>query len=121
MPLLLNTRIALPLVSLLLAASHQAWAHAIIISSSPVVDATVSTDALPIRLRFNSRIDHSRSRLTLIAPDGMEQVLTPTPDSPADEFDAEAHLNAPGGWRLQWQVLSVDGHITRGDIPFTAR
>ncbi|WP_245326709.1 copper resistance protein CopC, partial [Bradyrhizobium sacchari] len=24
-------------------------------------------------------------------------------------------------WHLRWQVLSVDGHITRGDIPFTVR
>ena len=25
---------------------------------------------------------------------------------------------APGSYVLRWQVLSVDGHITRGDIPF---
>jgi methionine-rich copper-binding protein CopC len=26
-----------------------------------------------------------------------------------------------GAWRVRWQVLAVDGHITRGDIPFTLR
>jgi methionine-rich copper-binding protein CopC len=25
----------------------------------------------------------------------------------------------PGSYRLRWQVLALDGHITRGDIPFT--
>jgi hypothetical protein len=25
---------------------------------------------------------------------------------------------APGDYKLKWQVLSVDGHITRGEIPF---
>ncbi|TAI60323.1 copper resistance protein CopC, partial [Bradyrhizobium sp. Leo170] len=36
-------------------------------------------------------------------------------------LDAEAKGLSPGAWRLRWQVLSVDGHITRGDIPFTVR
>ena len=25
----------------------------------------------------------------------------------------------PGSYVLHWQVLAVDGHITRGDVPFT--
>jgi methionine-rich copper-binding protein CopC len=31
---------------------------------------------------------------------------------------ATAHL-APGNYTIRWQVLAVDGHITRGDVPFT--
>ena len=98
---------------------NAAWAHAIIVSSSPAAGATVASDAVSIRLRFNSRIDHARSRLTLFAPDGAPQALTPASDSPPDELDAAAKLLSTGAWRLRWQVLSVDGHITRGDIPFT--
>jgi len=26
---------------------------------------------------------------------------------------------AAGAYRLRWQVLASDGHITRGEIPFT--
>lgn len=103
----------------LLAAPHGASAHAIIVSSQPAAGATIGKDAVAIRLRFNSRIDHARSRLKLLAPDGAEQALTPAADTPADELDAEAKSLTPGAWRLHWQVLSVDGHITRGDIPFT--
>jgi copper resistance protein C len=98
-----------------------ASAHAIIVNSSPAIDAVLSGEDVPIRLRFNSRIDHARSKITLFAPDGAQQSLTPTPDSPADGLNAEAKALSPGGWRLRWQVLSVDGHITRGDIPFTVR
>jgi len=61
---------------------NAAWAHAIIVSSSPAAGATVASDAVSIRLRFNSRIDHARSRLTLFAPDGAPQALTPASDSP---------------------------------------
>jgi methionine-rich copper-binding protein CopC len=25
----------------------------------------------------------------------------------------------PGTYVLRWQVLAIDGHITRGDVPFT--
>ena len=34
---------------------------------------------------------------------------------------AEGVSWAPGAWRLRWQVLALDGHITRGDVPFTLR
>ena len=100
---------------------NAAWAHAIIVSSSPAAAATVAGDAVSIRLRFNSRIDHARSKLTLFAPDGAPRALTAASDSPADELNTDAKLLSTGAWRLRWQVLSVDGHITRGDIPFTVR
>jgi copper resistance protein C len=121
MPPVPRSRLLLSLTALLLALPYDAWAHAIIVSSQPASGATIDTSAVAIRLRFNSRIDHARSRLKLRAPDGAEQVLTPAADAPADEIDAEAKAFSPGAWHLQWQVLSVDGHITRGDIPFNVR
>ncbi|CCE02491.1 copper resistance CopC family protein [Bradyrhizobium sp. STM 3809] len=104
-----------------LAIPAAASAHAVIVSSQPAAGAIVDRDTVAIRLRFNSRIDHARSRLKLRAPDGAEQALTPDTGTPADEIDAVATALSPGAWHLQWQVLSVDGHITRGDIPFTVR
>ncbi|MBB4371132.1 hypothetical protein GGD63_003929 [Bradyrhizobium sp. cir1] len=94
-------------------------AHAIIVSSSPATGATISGETVAIRLHFNSRIDRARSKLTLLAPDGAARALTPAPDAPADELNADATQLPAGAWHLRWQVLSVDGHITRGDIPFT--
>lgn len=101
--------------------SNAARAHAIIVSSAPAAGATVAGDVVSIRLRFNSRIDHARSRLTLFAPGGATWALTSASDSPADELGADAKLLSTGVWRIRWQVLSVDGHITRGDISFTVR
>jgi copper resistance protein C len=94
-----------------------AAAHAIIVSSDPAVDALVRP-SLPITLRFNSRIDRERSRLTLLRPDGSSQPLPLTPDEPPDTLAAKLDGLAPGRYRLRWQVLAIDGHITRGDIPF---
>lgn len=105
----------------LLVGPHAALAHAIIVSSAPVAGATVSGDAVAIRLHFNSRIDHARSKLTLLAPNGVSQALALAGDAPVDELNADATHLSSGAWHLRWQVLSVDGHITRGDIPFNVR
>ncbi|MGJ5177248.1 copper resistance CopC family protein [Bradyrhizobium oligotrophicum] len=121
MPSVIRFRVLPSLTALLLTVPGAASAHAIIVSSQPASGATIDKDATAIRLRFNSRIDHARSRLKLRAPDGAEQALTAAADAPADEIDAQARPLSPGVWHLQWQVLSVDGHITRGDIPFNVR
>jgi copper resistance protein C len=94
-------------------------AHAVLLESSPALKSTVSGPNVPIKLRFNVRIDALRSRLTLIHPDGSPRSLEISKDSPADALLAEATGLAPGAYRLRWQVLASDGHITRGEIPFT--
>jgi methionine-rich copper-binding protein CopC len=102
---------------LLLVAS--AGAHAVLLESSPSLNATVSAPDVPIKLRFNVRIDTNRSRLTLLRPDGSTTSLELAKDSPADTLSAHANALPPGEYRLRWQVLASDGHITRGEIPFT--
>ena len=99
-------------------APRAADAHAIVIASKPTVDAVVAGPAVPIELRFNSRIDQARSRLLLVSPDGSAVTLPLAPPSSPDLMTTQATGLGPGTYRLRWQVLSVDGHITRGDIPF---
>ena len=98
--------------------SPPATAHAIISDSSPAAGATVTGPDIPMSLRYNSRIDAERSRLTLIGPDGKSTPLPLAPSPAPDILAAKATGLAPGDYRLRWQVLAVDGHITRGDIPF---
>lgn len=102
--------------SLFLAAP--AWAHAILTGSTPKPDGTLSPGHQTLRFDYNSRIDHRRSRLTLTGPDGKSRVLTVLPTSASNALDAEADLVA-GAYRLRWQALALDGHITRGDVGFT--
>jgi copper resistance protein C len=101
-----------------------AAAHALVTEAEPAAGAVLAAGPpQQVRLRFNSRIDRARSRLVLHGPDGGQ---TPLPlDSGNDPTLLEARTNvvpwAPGAWRLRWQVLALDGHITRGDVPFTLR
>lgn len=102
----------------LMAADRPAAAHAIILESQPAAGATVSGPDLDIKLRFNSRLDHERSRMSLILPDGSNETLDITADTLPELLLAHASGLAPGAYRLRWQVLAIDGHITRGEIPF---
>jgi len=100
------------------AAIGPADAHAIVTQSTPAADAAVTGPDVAVELRFNSRIDHQRSRLTLYLPDGSSRPLSQVPGASPDVIGAKAVGLSPGAYRLRWQVLAVDGHITRGDIPF---
>lgn len=100
-------------------AAPAALAHAIIVEATPAIGAVVHAGAIDVRLRFNSRIDHHRSRLAVLDTIGKETPVTLDDNAAADVITARVSGLAPGDYRLRWQVLALDGHITRGDIPFT--
>jgi methionine-rich copper-binding protein CopC len=99
--------------------SGAAEAHAIVLDSTPAANQTVAGPDVPIRLRFNSRIDHERSRLTLLDAAGQSQPLAIDAGGADEVLGGRARGLAAGAYRLRWQVLAVDGHITRGEVPFT--
>ena len=94
-----------------------AAAHAIVVESTPGVDAEMPAE-FEARIRFNSRIDAQRSRLLLIDTHGSQTTVPLTRDLPPDMLAARVSGLAAGTWKLRWQVLAIDGHITRGDISF---
>jgi methionine-rich copper-binding protein CopC len=110
----------LALVAAASAAPAPAIAHAILIDSTPAARASVPPGSVAFTLHYNSRIDRGRSRLTLIAPDKSQTRLPVGTDGPEDVMTTTAEVK-PGDYTMRWQVLATDGHITRGDVPFTVR
>ena len=96
-----------------------AAAHAVLLESTPSLKGAVAGPDVAIKLRFNVRIDAGRSRLTLVLPAGSTQALEINKQTPPDTLTSQAKGLPPGDYRLRWQVLASDGHITRGEIPFT--
>jgi methionine-rich copper-binding protein CopC len=95
-----------------------AFAHAVVVEAYPPVRGSVTGPDVMFRLRFNSRIDASRSVLNLVLPDGTVRTL-PMSDQPSpDTLSAKGSSMQKGRYTLRWQVLANDGHITRGEIPF---
>ena len=102
---------------LLCFAASPAFAHAVLIDSTPAPDGHVKAGDLAIMLRYNSRIDAPRCKVTLTAPDGSVQRLATAAEGP-DRMIVKVPVK-PGDYTLRWQVLAIDGHITRGTVPFT--
>ena len=104
---------------LLAGAATTLWAHAILMESTPKHDSTVKGPDFAITLRFNVRIDAGRSRVHLVATDGKVSTLTLSSQASPDTLQTQAKGLQPGTYKLQWQVLASDGHMSRGEIPFT--
>jgi methionine-rich copper-binding protein CopC len=101
-----------------LATPHPVLAHAIVISSEPAISTSVAGPDIPVTVRFNSRIDRDRSRLDVKQPDGQVTKIPLSPNGNDDVLTGKLTGLAPGQYVLKWKALSVDGHLTRGDIPF---
>ena len=95
-------------------------AHAILEASEPADGSQLPPGAVTIKLRFNSRIDRIRSRLILTRPDKSRMTPPINPGGPPEIVTASVTLT-PGAYALRWQVLAVDGHITRGDVAFSVK
>ena len=107
------------ILALLLTAQPSAVpAHALVIASLPAANSTVDGAALTIDLQFNSRIDRKRARLRLVPPSGEPQELSLASDDSPDHLRARSAALAPGDYRVEWYVVSPDGHVTRGNVPF---
>jgi len=106
-------------IALLAGFSSPAWAHAILMESKPGLHSSVKGPDVSVWLRFNVRVDGSRSRLHLVAPDGSQQTLPLAKQANPDILQSQASALKAGTYRLQWQVLASDGHISRGEVAFT--
>src|SRR5689334_14864186 len=97
-------------------------AHAILIKSIPTANQVVNGPTVALALTFNSRIDQARSTLILESSDHTSSKIPVKVDSSSPEklMTTIPHL-AAGSYRLRWQVLAVDGHITRGELPFQVK
>jgi hypothetical protein len=114
-------RFTLAIALIATACVREAAAHAILFEATPARNSIVSGRSVVVKLRFNVRVDASRSRLALVYPGGSMHALQVKPQQPADVVAADISDLGPGYYDLKWQVLASDGHITQGDVPFTVK
>ena len=102
-------------------ASTVAWAHAVLLSAQPGENSTVAGPDVAVLLKYNSRVDTQHSTLTLLAPDGkVEKVAIGGQPAPG-LLSAKLTGLVKGAYELRWQVLAIDGHVTRGKVLFQIR
>lgn len=105
----------------LMAVPRAAWAHAVLVHSSPAIDAIVEGPDVAVSMKFSSRVDGARSTMLLSNSDGQSKPLTIEHQSAPDTLTARAAHLGPGRYAVHWQVLATDGHVTRGEIPFRVK
>lgn len=93
--------------------------HAVLKETHPAANSKVTGPDVPIMLKYNVRIDGKLSKIQLLNPDNSTTDLKLEEQSAPDTLTAKATGLKPGAYRIRWQVLAPDGHITRGEVPFT--
>ena len=107
------------LVGALLLFSGLMEGHAVLKEAHPAANSKVAGPDVPIVLKYNVRIDAKLSKIQLLNPDNSTSELVIETQTSADTLSSKATGLKPGTYRIRWQVLAPDGHITRGEIPFT--
>ena len=95
--------------------------HALLKGVTPQAGSTVTGPEVAFVLDFNTRIDGVRSRLELLTPERKIVVLQIEPQNAAGSLRARARDLPSGAYTLRWQALAIDGHITRGEVPFAVK
>jgi copper resistance protein C len=104
---------------LVLAAVAPVAAHSLLLESSPAAGATLTTAPARASLRFNNRIEKRLSRMRLLDRSGAARPLeVAVSEGEADRLIAAVPPLSPGNYRLEWQVLSTDGHLVTGSFTF---
>ncbi len=98
-----------------------AFAHAVLLQSTPSVNSIVQGPAVSMVLKFNSRVDASKSQISVADQSGQSKRLDLDKQEALDTLTTHAYKLSPGKYAIRWQVLSVDGHITRGEVPFEVK
>ena len=93
--------------------------HAVLKESHPAANSKVIGPDVTILLKYNVRVDAKLSKVQLLNPDNSTSDLKIEGQSAPDTLNAKATGLKPGAYKIRWQVLAPDGHITRGEVPFT--
>jgi copper resistance protein C len=96
-----------------------AIAHSLLLESSPAAEASLTMPPSQLTLRFNNRIEKRLSRITVLDERGAAHDLAiAVADGGADRLTAAVPPLAPGAYRVEWHVLSTDGHVVSGSFGF---
>ncbi|EPE3188285.1 CopC domain-containing protein YobA [Cronobacter sakazakii] len=100
------------------------WAHAHLKAQQPVANATVDASPEALTLTFSEGIEPAFSGVTLTGPNGKKMATSAVKRAPNDDKQLVAPLVAPlasGEYQVQWHVVSVDGHKTKGSYRFSVK
>jgi copper resistance protein C len=115
----MTARRAILVGALALAAAGSAPAHSLLLESSPGAGSVLAGSPRELSLRFNNRIEKKLSTIHLRDEHGaVRTAAVRVADGPADWLTATVDALPAGAWRVEWRVLSTDGHVVSGSFSF---
>lgn len=111
----------LPLV--LFFAASTAFAHAKLLSSTPVPSSVVTEAPKEIRLTYNEELEVQFSKITLSDAQHADVSLPPAQLDKSNSKILLATLPTlkPGTYQVQWSAMTRDGHKTKGQFTFQVK
>ena len=100
------------------------WAHAHLQQQLPAADSEVSPAPQTLTLDFSEGIEANFSGVTLKGPDQQTIAIGKAARNEADKKQLIVPLTqtlASGLYTVEWHVVSVDGHKTKGQYQFSVK
>lgn len=107
-----------------LVVAPQVFAHAHLKAQTPAANAEIATAPSAITLNFSEGIEPKFSGLTVTDSQKQAVKTGPATRSDSDKTQMVVPLEQPlasGDYTVDWHVVSVDGHKTRGSYRFTLK
>ena len=111
-----------PSVVLLLSlpsSGRHVWAHAYPAVSVPNNGATVREPPRELRIQFTEGVEIAFSQITVKAASGEVVSQGKLRQLASDTLAIDLKPLSAGNYSVEWQVLSVDTHVTDGRLRFT--
>ncbi|ELY3086787.1 CopC domain-containing protein YobA [Klebsiella aerogenes] len=101
-----------------------AFAHAHLLQQIPAADSTVSVSPQALTLTFSEGIETSFSGVALSGPQNTPIATGKLARSDNNKTQLTLPLRDPlaaGDYTVEWHVVSVDGHKTKGQYHFSVK
>ena len=99
----------------------RAWAHAYPAFSVPTDGSTLTVAPNEVKIQFTEGVELEFSRIAVKNAGGETVSQGKVRRIASDTLAVALNPLAPGPYVIEWQVLSVDTHITDGTLRFTIR
>jgi methionine-rich copper-binding protein CopC len=115
---------AVAILLCLAAGGGQALAHARLVAARPAENRTATPPPSELRLKFSEAVERKFAQVKVSGTDGKPVATGAVALDPDDKTTLIVPFAAPladGDYLVSWQVVSADGHRTRGSYRFAAK
>jgi methionine-rich copper-binding protein CopC len=109
---------AVSLLLALLAPDDRVWAHAYPAASSPLDGATLKEPPREVRIQFTEGLELVFSQIVVKGSNGDVVSQGKLRKLADDTVAIDLKPLGPGNYTVEWQVLSIDTHVTEGVLRF---